>query len=279
MTRPSTSPGPLRYAVVTSWPVGYASRFVRLVAGRPQDRATLIAVVLCASDAVARGQVSQRFARMWRKTRRIGLLGALNGLRMRRWYGRDVNARVDAADIETECRQRGIPVLRIDGFTAGNARETLATLGLDLAVSMGNGYIPRSFFDIPKLGMINVHHELLPEYRGAQTAIWQIHNGSTKSGFSIHRLDDSIDTGPILLREEMPISFAGTLRDTIVETTARIQLRSVERLVELLDRFDEAVAAPIPNAGGRSYTTPSATAMLRVFRQWRRLRRLSGSHA
>jgi methionyl-tRNA formyltransferase len=61
--------------------------------------------------------------------------------------------------------------------------------------------------------LINVHYSLLPKYRGCLTSIWPILNGETKSGVTIHLIDDGIDTGPILDQIEFDIDINDTARD------------------------------------------------------------------
>ena len=170
-------------------------------------------------------------------------------------------------------RELGIPVVEIDRFGDPDGQAAFRRLDCDVAISMGNAYIPRSFFSIPRRGMLNIHHELLPEFRGAQTALWQIHEGSSVSGFTIHEINERIDDGRLLVRREVPISFGASLRETVVETTAAVQLASIDSLLELLHDYDRHAAHATPNVGGRMFTTPGLGAMIRIYRNHARLRR------
>lgn len=259
------------YAVVTSCPTGPASLLIDLTLRLNDSRCRPLAVFLCAGFRPRSGRraiLERRLA----KARRIGIIGALNGLRMRRWYNEDVQRLLCVRDVRELCAASGIPVIAISGFWDNAAQSSFRDIAPDLGVSLGNGFIPEAFFQVPKLGMINVHHELLPEYRGAQTAIWQIHDGSKRTGFSIHEMTTRIDAGRILLREEMPISFRKTLRDTVVNTVADVQRRSIERLVEVTMDFDRYRRGALPNQGGRLHTTPSGRALLRIYKNHARLR-------
>lgn len=267
-----TSP-PMRYAVVTSHHRGYASRFVGQASQRGTHRADLAAVILCLNRPTDPHRRKRQRLRQLRKALRIGVIGTLNGVRMRQWYGRQLAERLDNPDIADVCREHGIPLLEIPTFRDADAQARLRELDLDVAVSMGNGYIPRSFFTIPRLGMLNVHHELLPEYRGAQSVLWQIHDGSRVTGYSIHEMTERIDAGRVLYRETVPIAFRDSLRETVVESSARVQLRSIEGLARTLDDLEGLRATARPSEGGRSFTTPDTRALLRIYRQFRRLRR------
>jgi methionyl-tRNA formyltransferase len=204
---------------------------------------------------------------------RIGVIGTLNGLRMRRWYGQDLAERLAIPDIETAARNARVPILRISTFRDPQAQEAVRALELDVAVSMGNGYIVRGFYEIPRFGMINIHHELLPEYRGAQTALWQIYHGSSITGYSIHEISSAIDAGRILYRERVPITVCNTLRETVITTSADVQRRSLNGLTQVLGRFEDYRASSSSNDAQNSYTTPGTKALIRIVLNHRRLRR------
>ena|ERR1700730_1743036 len=65
------------------------------------------------------------------------------------------------------------PIHRVDGI---NSDGTVEIFTAALGLSLGNGYISKRVFSIPKFGMINVHSERLPEYQNAQSVIWPIYN-------------------------------------------------------------------------------------------------------
>lgn len=265
-----------RYAIVTSQARGYAGLFLqRLGSGGAPSATTAAAVIYCENRRLP----DYRRRLLWRRMRkalRIGIVGTLNGIRMREWYGAELAQQLAAPDIEQAALKAGVPVHRISRFSDLQALEIMRALQLDVAVSMGNGYIASAFYQIPRFGMINIHHELLPEYRGAQTALWQIHDGSTYSGYTIHELTREIDAGRILYRERIPISFRATLHDTIVETSADVQRRSLDGLVRVLAHFEEYRANAISNEGQRSFTTPGTLALWRILHNHRRLIRGQG---
>ncbi len=119
--------------------------------------------------------------------------------------------------------------------------------------------------------MINVHHELLPEFQGAQSIIWQLYYGSLTTGFTIHKIDKSIDTGNILLRQEMPIELKGDLAATINHNYLRLRERSVHALADVVADYQRYESAARPQGPGRKFTTPSIWQFLRIRRNFRRL--------
>lgn len=104
----------------------------------------------------------------------------------------------------------------------------------DLIVTCAFGQIlPQSLLDIPKHGTINVHASLLPKYRGAAPIQWAIINGDKKTGITTMFTELGLDTGDILLQDEVEITAdmtAGQLHDVMSELGAKTLLRTVKAL-------------------------------------------------
>ncbi len=167
----------------------------------------------------------------------------------------------------------GVPVLEVATINSEETVAALRSFDADLGLSLGNGYIAPMVFNAPRLGVLNVHHELLPEFRGAHSVIWQLFHGSRVTGFTIHRIDDRLDTGAIVRREVVPIRFHPTLGATVTETLADVYLRSATALAEVVANVDAALAAATPQSGGTTYTTPTIWQYGKIVRQHRRLSR------
>ena len=138
---------------------------------------------------------------------------------------------------------------------------------------MNNGYIASRVFGIPVHGMINVHGERLPEYQNAQSVIWPIYQAETRTGLTIHQIDDGIDSGEILPREEIPIRFCRKLEDTVCTTVAEIRMRTPRALRLVCENYSELRANSKPQAGGRRFTTPTIVQFWRMVRNNKRLYR------
>lgn len=212
----------------------------------------------------------KRVRRALRKIGRIGPLGALIGYRMRTWY-----RSAEQPDLEALAAEYGVPFDETPRVAHDRTRELFRKAQADLGLSLGNGYIPASVFEIPRLGMINVHGEILPDYKGAASVIWPIHDGRSETGFAIHRIDRGIDTGDILYVERIPIRFQARLRDTVQAALRDIKERIPPALVKVVAAFDAHLAAAVPQQGGRTLTTPTFGQYLRMLREHRRLRALA----
>jgi methionyl-tRNA formyltransferase len=113
--------------------------------------------------------------------------------------------------------------------------KTLEKLQIDLIIVVAFRMLPESVWKIPSIGTFNLHASLLPEYRGAAPINHAIINGETITGVTTFLIDDRIDTGNILLRQEVHISpseNAGDLHDKLMRQGARLVIRTVEGLTQ-----------------------------------------------
>lgn len=113
----------------------------------------------------------------------------------------------------------------------------------DVAVTVAYGKIlPASLLDVPAGGFLNVHASLLPRYRGAAPVQWALINGEPKTGVSIMRTDEGLDTGPVCLSEETPIG-PEELAPQLFGRLASLGARAIDDALELLAR-DELDCRP-----------------------------------
>ena len=141
----------------------------------------------------------------------------------------------------------------------------------DLGISLSNSYISKKVFSIPGNGMINIHGEILPAFQNAQSVIWQIYEGNSVTGYTIHRIDNKIDTGDIIKQEEIPIIFKETLELTVRYTVDEILRRAGAGLVDVINNTDYYLGHSVPQGKGKSYTTPSFWQFTRMKRKFRSL--------
>jgi methionyl-tRNA formyltransferase len=100
----------------------------------------------------------------------------------------------------------GIPVRQPVKIRTPEAQEVLKTFAPECFVIIAYGQIiPAGLLPISRCGWINLHASLLPKYRGAAPINWAIANGETKTGLTTMRIDAGMDTGDMLLQEEIAI--------------------------------------------------------------------------
>jgi methionyl-tRNA formyltransferase len=93
--------------------------------------------------------------------------------------------------------------------------------------------IPKWMLDLPRLGCINLHGSLLPKYRGAAPIQWAVATGETVTGNTTMLLEEGLDTGPILLQQQIPIQSKQTAIDLFHELSVQGAPLVVETLAGL----------------------------------------------
>jgi len=123
----------------------------------------------------------------------------------------------------------------------------------DLIIVVAFGQIlSKSLLTIPKWGVINIHASLLPKYRGAAPIQWAILNNESGTGLTVMRMDEGLDTGPILFQEEVPIltdETAGQLHDKLALKAGDLMVKSLGQMAgnsikERTQDHSEATYAP-----------------------------------
>ena len=93
--------------------------------------------------------------------------------------------------------------------------------------------LPKEILDIPKLGCINVHGSLLPKYRGAAPIQWAVLNGDKKTGITTMYMDVGMDTGDMILKEEVEIredETTGELWDKLSKIGGNLLVKTLEQI-------------------------------------------------
>ncbi|MCM8808670.1 MAG: methionyl-tRNA formyltransferase [Candidatus Omnitrophica bacterium] len=110
--------------------------------------------------------------------------------------------------------------------------DKIEKISPDLIVLISYGKIlPSSILTIPKIASINVHPSLLPKYRGPAPVEWALINGETKTGITIIKMDENIDTGNIILQKEveiLPLDNAFTLKNRLSILAADVLYKAIE---------------------------------------------------
>lgn len=129
--------------------------------------------------------------------------------------------------------ERNIQVLQPDKLKDPSFIQQLKELQADLQIVVAFRMLPEIVWNMPKLGTINVHGSLLPQYRGAAPINWAIINGESFTGVTTFKLVHEIDRGNILLSEKIEIGeneTAGELHDKMKEIGASLLLKTLAGL-------------------------------------------------
>lgn len=130
--------------------------------------------------------------------------------------------------------EAGIPVLQPVKVREPGFVEMLRELKPDVIVVVAFGQIiPNNILQMPKYGCVNVHASLLPKYRGAAPIQWAVINGDEKSGVTTMRMDSGLDTGDMLLSQEVALDkeeTGGSLFDKLSMVGAELLLKTLKEL-------------------------------------------------
>jgi len=124
------------------------------------------------------------------------------------------------------------------------AQAAFAALNLDVAVVAAYGLIlPKPILGAPKLGCWNLHGSLLPRWRGAAPIQRAVMAGDVETGVMVMRMEEGLDTGPVLLTEKIAIGrkTAGELTDELAHLGAKLMARGLQVL-------ESGAACAVPQA-------------------------------
>jgi methionyl-tRNA formyltransferase len=139
--------------------------------------------------------------------------------------------RLTAPPVKRVAEEAGLAVLQPRSARSADVTEALRATRADIGVVVAYGKIlPRAVLDAFPRGCVNVHASLLPAYRGAAPIQWSIIRGERETGVTIMKLDEGMDTGPMLLSRREPIrddDTAGTLAVRLAEIGADALLEAL----------------------------------------------------
>lgn len=137
--------------------------------------------------------------------------------------------------VKVAAQNLGLPILQPRSINKPEALEALRSLDLDLLVVAAFGQLLRSeVLRAPRLGCVNIHASLLPQYRGAAPVAWAVIRGEAETGVTTFLLDEGMDTGPILLQRRVPVGpeeTAGELEARLAELGAELIVETIEGLL------------------------------------------------
>ena len=142
--------------------------------------------------------------------------------------------KVRPTPVAVRAEAAGIVMMTPASLKPADAQTAFAALDADLAVTVAYGLIlPSAVLAAPRLGCINAHASLLPRWRGAAPIQRAIMAGDTETGVTIMRMDEGLDTGPMLTAERVPIgpeTTGGALHDTLAALSARLVVAAIDVL-------------------------------------------------
>ena len=159
----------------------------------------------------------------------------------------------ESGSVEELAHELGIPVLECTDPNDPGFRAQLAEHRLDVVFNQSERLLRRPVLEVPRLGFVNRHGSLLPSYRGRMGSFWAHAARRPVAGVTVHRIDEGLDSGPILARETVPVdprwSYPRVLDELFARSPALVWLG--------IDRLADPTFTPLVNAGGeRPFRVP-----------------------
>ena len=139
------------------------------------------------------------------------------------------------SDVKAYAVSQNLKLLQPSNLKEEYFLNELAALKADLQIVVAFRMLPKVVWNMPSYGTFNLHASLLPQYRGAAPINWSIINRELKTGVSTFFIDDKIDTGEIILQEEVLIKkreTVGSLHDVLMNTGSQLVIKTVELITE-----------------------------------------------
>ncbi len=138
--------------------------------------------------------------------------------------------KLNESAVKQYAKSVGLNILQPTNLKNEDFIDALKTLKANLQIVVAFRMLPKVVWQMPEYGTFNLHASLLPNYRGAAPINWAIINGETETGVSTFFIDEKIDTGEMILQEEIDIDEdenAGSLHDKLMSIGSGLVLNTV----------------------------------------------------
>tara|TARA_R110001583_G_scaffold160789_2_gene312658 strand:+ start:184 stop:1131 length:948 start_codon:yes stop_codon:yes gene_type:complete len=145
--------------------------------------------------------------------------------------------KLNESAVKQYAKSQDLTILQPTNLKDENFINELKSLKANLQIVVAFRMLPKVVWQMPEFGTFNLHASLLPNYRGAAPINWAVINGETKTGVSTFFIDEKIDTGEMILQEEISIDSeenAGSLHDKLMVLGSELVLKTVS-LIEIGD--------------------------------------------
>ncbi len=164
-----------------------------------------------------------------------------------------------------------IPVEIIKTPNSKKFRAYLESLDIDIIINQSQSFIKKELLDIPRIGVLNRHNALLPKNRGRLTPFWVLYKGESETGVSIHFVEESLDSGDIIVQKRFKVSKKDTF-NTIVKKNYELASAA---MIEAINYLEEGHVKMIKNED--KYATYNSTPSLKdavLFRLGRKMKKI-----
>lgn len=143
--------------------------------------------------------------------------------------------KINQSAVKKYALEKELTILQPTNLKSEEFIAELESLKANLQIVVAFRMLPKIVWKMPEFGTFNLHASLLPDYRGAAPINWAIINGETKTGVSTFFIDEKIDTGNVILQEEVIIGedeALGELHDTLMNVGSKLVVKTVQLIEE-----------------------------------------------
>jgi len=161
--------------------------------------------------------------------------------------------------LERMMADSGVPLLLLDKNDYKEKivqaiQQNQVTVGLMMTFPF---MITPEILALPARGFINFHYGLLPQCRGPHPILWHLLNNDAEAGVTVHKVDEGIDTGPVILQEKIPIAYNDTY-GTLQSQLAFLAAKQAANLLKILSYGTILPAVPQDETKARYFEMPTA---------------------
>ncbi len=142
--------------------------------------------------------------------------------------------KLNESAVKRYAKSQGLTILQPTNLKSEDFISELRSLEANIQIVVAFRMLPKMVWAMPDFGTFNLHASLLPDYRGAAPIHWAIINGETKTGVTTFFIDEKIDTGAIILQEQidiLPDETVGSLHDKLMDLGSELILKTVEQIL------------------------------------------------
>ena len=143
--------------------------------------------------------------------------------------------KINESAVKKYAVEHNIPVLQPVSLKDPEFLDALKAWKPDMFVVVAFRMLPKVVWEIPPMGTFNLHAALLPQYRGAAPINWAVINGDKATGVTTFMIDDGMDTGKIMYREQCligPDETVGEVHDKLMDLGSKLVVQTVEAIIE-----------------------------------------------
>ena len=143
--------------------------------------------------------------------------------------------KINESAVKKYAVEHNIPVLQPVSLKDPEFLDALKAWKADIFVVVAFRMLPKVVWEIPPMGTFNLHAALLPQYRGAAPINWAVINGDKATGVTTFMIDDGMDTGKIMYREQClidPDETVGEVHDKLMDIGSKLVVQTVEAIIE-----------------------------------------------